>query len=133
MINKVQLIGNIGQAPELKTTKTGNQFLVFSLATNENYRDSNGEWQKETQWHTIRVFTNTGYAHDKLKKGDRVYVEGKLKSYEIEGRRMWEIKSIMWRNLTTRQDDEFQPNDKLLPAETNSFATQSQSFNAWHK
>ena len=80
MLNKLPLIGNIGQAPELKTTKTGSQFLVFSLATNENYRDSNGEWQKDTQWHTIRVFTNPGYAHDKLKKGDRVYVEGKLKS-----------------------------------------------------
>lgn len=133
MINKVTLVGNIGQQPELKTTKTGTQFLVFSVATNENYRDSKGEWQKDTQWHTVRVFTNPTYAHDKLNKGDKVYIEGKLKSYEIEGRKLWEIKCQMWRNLSTKQDNEFTPSDKLLPPEpNNTFDVFSPTtFNQW--
>ena len=133
MINKVTLVGNIGQQPELKTTKTGTQFLVFSVATNENYRDSKGEWKTETQWHTIRIFSSPTYAHDKLNKGDKVYIEGKLKSYEIEGRKLWEIKCQMWRNLSTKVDNEFTPSDKPLPPEPNNTfdVFNTTNFNQW--
>ena len=51
--NKVQLIGNLGNAPEIKNLEGGKKFAKFSLATNENYRNQKGEKVEETQWHTL--------------------------------------------------------------------------------
>lgn len=125
-LNRITLIGNVGKQPELKTTKQGLQFLTFSLATTENYQDSTThEWKKDTQWHIIKIWSNAQFAADKIGKGDLVCVEGKLTSYEYEGRRLWEVKSITWRNLTTKQNDDYVSSDELLPPE------EKQSFSAW--
>jgi single-strand DNA-binding protein len=78
-LNKVMLIGNLGRDPELRATPSGQSVTSFSLATNRRFKDKNGEWQDETQWHNVvawgpRAETITNY----LKKGSRVYVEGRL-------------------------------------------------------
>jgi single-strand DNA-binding protein len=77
--NKVQLIGNLGNAPEVRTTETGRKLVKFSVATNENYRNSSGEKVKETQWHNLIAWGKVAEVAEKfLLKGTEVAIEGKL-------------------------------------------------------
>ena len=79
MINKVILIGNLGKDPEVRTLESGAVVAKFSVATNENYRDKNGEWQKITEWHDIVMWRALAERAQKtLTKGKLVYIEGKL-------------------------------------------------------
>ncbi|OJW54577.1 MAG: hypothetical protein BGO67_10550 [Alphaproteobacteria bacterium 41-28] len=80
MLNKVILQGNIGRAPWVGLTKYGRDIATFSLATNTSWKDEAGEWQTHTDWHQITVFRKTTiqWIKDILKRGDTVYVEGKL-------------------------------------------------------
>jgi len=79
MINKVILIGNLGKDPEIRHLENGASVGKFSLATNENYRDKNGEWQQVTEWHDIVVWRALAERAEKtLKKGSLAYIEGKL-------------------------------------------------------
>jgi single-strand DNA-binding protein len=77
--NKVQLIGNLGQNPEIKTLEGGKKMAKFSLATSEVYRNAHGEKVKETQWHNIVAWGKVAEIVEKyLTKGSEVAVEGKL-------------------------------------------------------
>jgi single-strand DNA-binding protein len=77
-INKVILVGNIGRDPQTFEFEGGNKKISFSLATTESYRDRDGNWQDQTEWHNIVGYR---YLADKnFAKGDMVYVEGKLKT-----------------------------------------------------
>ena len=77
--NKVQLIGNIGKDPEVRTTESGKTMAKFSLATNETYRSANGEKVTETQWHNIVAWGKVAeLAGQILSKGKEVAIEGKL-------------------------------------------------------
>lgn len=83
--NKVQLIGHIGNSPEMKTTENGKTLAKFSLATNESYYDSNGTQITNTQWHNIVAWGKTAdVAKSLLSKGKEVLVEGKLNTREYE-------------------------------------------------
>lgn len=77
--NKVQLIGNLGQNPEIKTLDGGKKLAKFSIATNEAYRNANGEKVIETQWHNLVAFGKLAEIIEKyITKGSEVAVEGKL-------------------------------------------------------
>ena len=77
--NKVQLIGNLGQNPEVKELNGGKKVAKFSLATNETYRNKAGEKVTDTQWHNLVAWGKTADIIEKyLKKGSEVAVEGKL-------------------------------------------------------
>ena len=77
--NKVQLIGNLGQNPEVKELNGGKKVAKFSLATNETYRNKAGEKITDTQWHNLVAWGKTAEVIEKyLKKGSEVAVEGKL-------------------------------------------------------
>jgi len=77
--NKVQLIGNLGNAPEIRTTDSGKKLAKFSVATNEEYRSQTGERIKETQWHNLIAWGKLADLAEKyLSKGTEVAVEGKL-------------------------------------------------------
>ena len=77
--NKVQLIGHLGQTPEIKSFESGRKMAKFSLATNENYRNAKGEKVTETQWHNLVAFGKlAGIAEKYLTKGKEIAVEGKL-------------------------------------------------------
>ena len=79
MRNKVTLIGNLGQNPEVKELNGGKKLAKFSLATNETYRNKAGEKVTDTQWHNLTVWGKTADIVEKyLKKGSEVAVEGKL-------------------------------------------------------
>lgn len=77
--NKVQLIGNLGNAPEVRTTEAGKKLARFSMATNESYRNAKGEKVTETQWHTLVAWGKVAEIAEKyLAKGSEVAIEGKL-------------------------------------------------------
>ncbi len=77
--NKVQLIGNLGNAPEVKTLDGGKKMARFSIATNESYRNAKGEKITETQWHNMIAWGKVAEIAEKyLTKGKEVVVEGKL-------------------------------------------------------
>jgi single-strand DNA-binding protein len=77
--NKVQLIGNLGQDPEIRTFDNGKAVARFSLATTDSYRDAEGKKVTETQWHNLIAWGNLAKIIQKyLIKGSEVAVEGKL-------------------------------------------------------
>lgn len=77
--NKVQLIGNLGQNPEIKTLDGGKKLAKFTIATNESYRNANGEKITETQWHNLVAWGKLAEIIEKyITKGSEVAVEGKL-------------------------------------------------------
>jgi single-strand DNA-binding protein len=77
--NKVQLIGNLGQNPEVKELNGGKKVAKFSLATNETYRNKAGEKVTDTQWHNLVAWGKTADVIEKyLKKGSEVAIEGKI-------------------------------------------------------
>jgi single-strand DNA-binding protein len=80
MLNKVILTGNLGNDPELYLTQDGREIVTFSLATNHSWKDETGEWQSATDWHQVSVFRESTirWVKDVLKRGHKVYVEGKL-------------------------------------------------------
>lgn len=81
-VNKVMLIGHIGQDIEVKTTESGIKVARFSVATSERWIDKNtGEKKEETEWSRVVVWRKSAeFAEKYLKKGSKVYVEGKLKT-----------------------------------------------------
>jgi len=83
--NKVQLIGNLGQDPEIKTLSDGKKVATFSMATSENYRNAAGEKVQETQWHRVVAWGRLAELSEKyLKKGRKVAIEGKLTHRDYE-------------------------------------------------
>lgn len=80
-VNKVILLGNLGQDPEVRTLESGLQVGNVSLATSETWKDKSGEKQEATEWHNL-VFWGAlaGVVETHLSKGDKIYVEGKIKS-----------------------------------------------------
>ncbi len=77
--NKVQLIGNVGNAPEIKNLENGQKMAKLSLATNETYYNQSGEKVQETQWHNLVAFGKIAELCEQyLSKGSEVAVEGKL-------------------------------------------------------
>jgi single-strand DNA-binding protein len=77
--NKVQLIGNLGAKPEIRTTESGKKLARFSLATNEDYRNAKGEKVRETQWHNLIAWGKVADIAEKyLDKGSEIAMEGKL-------------------------------------------------------
>ncbi|MEO5943747.1 MAG: single-stranded DNA-binding protein [Ferruginibacter sp.] len=77
--NKVRLIGNLGNAPEVRNTESGKKLVRFSVATNESYRNAQGEKITETQWHNLIAWGKVAEIAEKfLVKGTEVAIEGKL-------------------------------------------------------
>ena len=81
MVNKVLLIGNAGKDPEFRTLESGATVASLSLATNESYKDKEGNWQTQTEWHNLILWRDLAdRARDQVKKGSTLYVEGKIQS-----------------------------------------------------
>ena len=77
--NKVQLIGNVGNDPQLETTKNGNKYVKLSIATNNTYTNKEGEKVKDTQWHPVLFWGKKAEIAKKyVVNGQEIYVEGSL-------------------------------------------------------
>ncbi len=86
-VNKVILVGNLGQDPELRYTGTGTAVCNMRLATNESYKDASGEWIERTEWHSIVAWGRLGeICNEYLHKGSQVYFEGSLQTRSYDDR-----------------------------------------------
>ncbi|HEU4672535.1 MAG TPA: single-stranded DNA-binding protein [Candidatus Limnocylindrales bacterium] len=84
-LNKAMIIGNLGRDPEMRYTPSGQAVTQFTVAVNRNYRDTNGEWQEETEWFRVVAWAQLAErTAEYLRKGRKVYVEGRLQT------RSWE-------------------------------------------
>ena len=93
--NRVQLIGNLGNDPEIINLESGKMLAKFSIATNENYKNAQGEKITDTQWHNVVAWGNVAAIAEKfLQKGKEVALEGKLTT------RSWEDKDGIKRYTT---------------------------------
>jgi len=97
MLNKVILIGTLGKDPEIRSTGSGKKVANISLATSESYKDKNGEKHTETEWHELVFWGKITEVIEKyLKKGSKIYVEGKIKTevFEKDGEKKYFKKII---------------------------------------
>lgn len=78
-LNKVELNGFVGNDPEFISMKNNNKITRIALATSENFKNKAGEWVKETTWHNVVLWNkNAELAHEQIKKGSNLYIQGKL-------------------------------------------------------
>jgi len=99
-INKVILVGNIGNDPEVKTMQSGDKVCNFSLATSESWKDkATGERKERTEWHRVVVFNQglINVCENYLKKGSKVYVEGQVetRNYEKDGQKIYTTEIVL--------------------------------------
>jgi len=95
-VNKVILIGNLGKDPELKYTPQGTAVARVTLATNERYKDKDGQWQDRAEWHNVVLWQRLAeIAGEYLKKGSKVYIEGRLQT------RSWDDKQTNQKRYMT--------------------------------
>ncbi len=95
-LNKVMLIGHLGADPEVRVLPSGAPVANFSIATNEYYKDQNGELKERTEWHNIVAYGKLAeVCRQYLKKGKQVYIEGRLQT------RNWEDKETGKKNYRT--------------------------------
>ena len=96
-LNKCMIIGNLGRDVELKYSQNGTAVGRMAVATSDSWTDAQGQKQEKTEWHNVTVFQKLAENCEKyLKKGSKVYVEGKLQtdSYEKEGQTHYSTKII---------------------------------------
>jgi len=98
-LNKVMLIGNLGADPEVRSTNNGSRVATLSLATSRQWTAQSGEKQEKTEWHRVILWNNKGspladLAEKFMKKGDRIYVEGRVEY------RTWEDREKQTRYVT---------------------------------
>ena len=80
-VNKIFLLGNVGQEPQVKTFDNGDQITNFSLATSDQWTDKQGEKRDSTEWHTCVAYRQLAkIAADFIRKGSKVFVEGRIKT-----------------------------------------------------
>ncbi|MBU1098783.1 MAG: single-stranded DNA-binding protein [Bacteroidetes bacterium] len=77
-LNKIQVIGNLGQDAETRFSTNNTAITTYSIATTHGYKGKDGNWVNETTWHNVVSFSLSDYIKDGLKKGKKVYVEGRL-------------------------------------------------------
>lgn len=120
-VNKVILVGTLGRDPETKTFPNGGSLTQFSIATTEKWKDKNsGEQKEHTEWHRIVASNRLGeIAQQYLKKGSKVYIEGKLKT------RQWTDQNGQERYTTEISANELQ----MLDSKGDSNYQQNQSQN----
>ena len=131
MLNQIQIIGNLGQDPDLNESGV-NKYARFSVATSESYKDSNGEWQTKTTWHNVQAWSSQykdlASKAMRLRKGNKVYVCGSMKSYKSkEGVTYRSIKATDIKRLDKPQDQAPAPQQQSA----NDSWGQPQASNPW--
>ena len=99
-VNKVILVGNLGQDPEVRTMQSGDKVVNLSLATSESWKDkASGERKERTEWHRVVIFNQglVNVCENYLKKGAKVYIEGQLetRSWEQDGQKKYTTEVIL--------------------------------------
>lgn len=112
-VNRAIILGNLGQNPEIRTMQNGDLIATISVATSESWTDKQtGERRELTEWHRIVLYRRLAeIAEQYLKKGSKVYIEGKLKT------RKWQDKNGQERYITEIQGDSLQMLDSKQDAQ----------------
>jgi len=118
-LNKIMLIGNVGQDPEVRLTPSGTKLAKFSLATNWTYTDQSGQKQESTQWHRLTFWAKLADIVEQwVKKGDRLYVEGRVEYSQTEDEhgqvRYWTdvvVQEMVMLGSTEGRGENYQPTD----------------------
>jgi len=118
-VNKIVLVGHLGADPESRFTPSGVAVSTFNMATNESWKNKEGEYEDRTEWHRIVLYGKAAEtASEYMKKGQLAYVEGRIRT------RSWEDKDGMTRYTTEVLGDRFtmlgrkSENKSTAPAET---------------
>ena len=120
-VNKVILVGRLGRDPETRYMPNGDAITNFSLATDEQWRDRNGERQTRTEWHNVSLYGKLGeIANQYLKKGSQVFIEGKIQSRKYTGndgieRTAYDIIGNEMKMLGNRNDGSDSGNNNAAP------------------
>jgi single-strand DNA-binding protein len=132
MINRVTLVGHMGKDPEVRHFENGGSVARITVATNESYRDKDGNWQTLTEWHNVIAWrANADRAEKELKKGSMVFVEGKLKTRSYKDangvdKTITEVEATTLRSLEKRERSDY-PSTAPLPDSSPSQSGQSYS------
>ena len=111
-VNRVMLVGHVGQDPEIRYTPSGTAVANLSIATNEVYRDSDGNEQARTEWHRAVLWGQQAeFANNYIKKGRLVYIEGRLQT------RTWEDRNNIERRTTEVVANAITPLGPATPGE----------------
>jgi len=124
-INKVILVGNVGQDPEVRSTQDGREIANFSLATSESWKDkATGEKKEKTEWHRVVVFSSglAGIVKNYVKKGSKVYIEGSLQT------RKWTDKDGVEKYTTEIVLQNFNSTLQILDSRDRNSASSSDSY-----
>lgn len=117
-VNKVILVGNLGKDPEVRYLDSGTPVATLAVATNESYKNKNGEKVTNTEWHNVVLWRGQAEVAEKfLKKGDLIYIEGKLRT------RSWDDKEGNKRYATEVVADTFTMLGKKSNSENQAQAT----------
>ena len=120
MINKVTLLGRLGQDPEFRMLDSGVAVARLSVATSRNWQNDAGEWMEDTSWHNVVAWRKLAErAKSSLSKGDLVYVDGELayrkKETETGTRYYTDVNATYFRKVTGRRDSGQMPGDEDAP------------------
>lgn len=124
-VNKVILVGRLGRDPETRYMPNGDAITNFSLATDEQWRDRNGERQTRAEWHNVSLYGKLGeIANQYLRKGSQVFIEGKIQSRKYTGndgieRTAYNIIGNEMRMLGNRNDGFDSGNNNAAPPTSN--------------
>lgn len=132
-LNKVILIGNLGRDPETRTLESGTVMCRFSIATTETYKNKQGEKISHTEWHNIVLWRNLAEVADKyLHKGDKVLIEGRMRSRSWEDKESGQMRYIteiladqMQMMGTAKKTSEKENTDVVEEPTSNSFIQES--------
>ena len=122
-VNKIFLLGNVGSEPDVKVFDNGDMKTTFSLATSDQWTDKQGNKQENTEWHTCVTYRQLAkIASDLVKKGSKVFVEGRIKtnSWEKDGVKKYQttvevLKLLVLDKRQTQEQTTFQPSDSDIP------------------
>lgn len=118
-LNKVMLIGHLGQDPEIRTLESGVSLARISIATTETFKNKSGERVSHTEWHSVILWRGLAEVAEKyLKKGQQVYIEGRIKSRSWEdketGQKRFAVEIIgdQMTMLTSKKENDTNPVDR---------------------
>ena len=122
-VNKIILLGNVGSEPDVKVFDNGDMKTTFSLATSDQWTDKQGNKQESTEWHTCVTYRQLAkIASDLVKKGSKVFVEGRIKtnSWEKDGVKKYQttvevLKLLVLDKRQIQEQTTFQPSDSDIP------------------
>lgn len=129
-INKVTLIGHLGKDPEVHNSDAGSCIVTLNLATTNSYKNKDGQWEKQTEWHKVTLFKRLAeIAREYLKKGAKVYIEGRLQTQKYKDKEGNDRTKLAIIGYELQMLDSKANNNSSAPSTNQVQTTQQDAFN----